>query len=417
MSRRVVVTGVGLVTPIGIGTEDTWSGLCNGKSGIGTITRFDTEGFATKIAGQINNFDSSLWIPPREAKSMDQFIHFGIAAAELAKKDAGFPEGKFEGEEAERVGVFIGAGLGGISTIENTYEAYKTKGARHGISPFFVPGIIVNLAPGQVSIRFGAKGPNYSHVSACSTGAHAIGDALRLIQHGDVDVMFCGGTESTISPLGVGGFNSARALSTRNEDPTAASRPFDKDRDGFVMAEGAGVIVLEELEHAKKRGARIYAEMLGYSANSDAHHITAPAPEGEGAQRCMRLALKDAKLSPSEIDYINAHGTSTKMNDANETLAIKKIFGDHARKLMVSSTKSMTGHMLGAAGGVETAICALSVHKGIVPPTINYTTPDPDCDLDYVPNTAREIKVRTALSNSFGFGGTNACLILGSLRD
>jgi 3-oxoacyl-[acyl-carrier-protein] synthase II len=286
------------------------------------------------------------------------------------------------------------------------------KGPRHGISPFFVPMIIVNLAPGQISIRFGAKGPNFSHVSACSTGAHAIGEAMRTIMHGDADAMICGGTEATVSPLGVGGFNSMRALSTRNEAPEQASRPFDKDRDGFVIAEGAGIVVIEELEHAKKRGAKIYAELTGYAANADAYHITAPAPEGEGAQRCMKLALKDAKLAPGDVGYINAHGTSTKMNDYNETLAIKKVFGDAARKVMVSSTKSMTGHMLGAAGGVETAICALALARGAIPPTINYTTPDPECDLDYVPNTAREIRVQHALTNSYGFGGTNASLIL-----
>ena len=411
MSRKeVVITGIGLITPVGIGTEETWQGLLAGRSGIGRITKFNTTNYATQIAGEVNNFDPTRWIAAREARSMDVFIQFAIGAAAMAVEDSGL---KIEGEFAERVGVFVGAGLGGITTIERTHDAIHEKGPRHGVSPFFVPGIIINLAPGQISIRHGAKGPNYSHVSACSTGAHAIGDAMRLIQHGYADAMICGGTEATITPLGVGGFNAARALSTRNSDPTQASRPFDLDRDGFVMAEGAGVLVLEELEHAKARGAKIYARMLGYAANSDAHHITAPAPESEGAQRCMRLALKDAGLSPEGIDYINAHGTSTKINDTNESLAIKKVFGDHARKVMVSSTKSMTGHMLGAAGGVETAISALTVSRGIVPPTINYTTPDPTCDLDYVPNTAREVPVKVALSNSFGFGGTNACLILG----
>lgn len=410
MSRKVVITGIGLITPVGVGTEENWQGLLAGRSGIGRITKFDTTSYATRIAGEVKNFDPTRWIPSREAKSMDVFIQYAVAAAAMAMEDSGL---KIEGEFAERVGVFVGAGLGGITTIERTYDAIREKGPRHGVSPFFVPGIIINLAPGQISIRHGAKGPNYSHVSACSTGAHAIGDAMRLIQHGYADAMICGGTESTITPLGVGGFNAARALSPRNDDPERASRPFDKDRDGFVMSEGAGIIVLEEYEHAKARGAKIYAQMLGYAANSDAHHITAPAPEAEGAQRCMRLALKDAGLATEAVDYINAHGTSTKMNDTNESLAIKKVFGDHARKLMVSSTKSMTGHMLGAAGGVETAICALTVARGVVPPTINYTTPDPDCDLDYVPNTAREVPVKVALSNSFGFGGTNACLILG----
>ena len=410
MSRRVVITGIGMISPLGIGTEQNWQALLAGRPGIGPITKFDATNFATRIAGEVKDFDPTPWMTSRDARSMDVFIQFAVAAGAMAVEDSGL---KIEGEFAERVGVFVGAGLGGITTIERTHDTLHEKGPRHGVSPFFVPGIIINLAPGQISIRHGAKGPNYSHVSACSTGTHAIGDAMRLIKHGYADAMICGGTEATITPLGIGGFNAARALSTSNDDPARASRPFDKDRDGFVMAEGAGIIVLEELEHAKARGAKIYAEMLGYAANSDAHHITAPAPEAEGAQRCMKLALADATLNSEGIDYINAHGTSTKMNDMNESIAVKKVFGDHARKVMVSSTKSMTGHMLGAAGGIETAICALTVSRGVVPPTINYTTPDPDCDLDYVPNTAREVPVKTALSNSFGFGGTNACLILG----
>jgi 3-oxoacyl-[acyl-carrier-protein] synthase II len=340
---------------------------------------------------------------------VDLFIQFAIAAGAMAVADSGLA---IEGEFAERVGCYVGAGLGGLATLENTHSTLQEKGPRHGISPFFVPSLIINLAPGQLSIRHGARGPNMSHVSACSTSAHAIGEAFRAIVHDDADAMICGGAEATVTPLGVGGFNSMRALSTRNEEPTRASRPFDKDRDGFVIAEGAGIVVIEELEHALRRGARIYAEIKGYAANADAHHITAPAPEGEGLQRCMRLALKDAGMQPGDIDYINAHGTSTKMNDAHETLAIKRVFADHARKLMVSSTKSMTGHMLGATGGVETAICALTVAKGIVPPTINYDTPDPECDLDYVPNTAREVRVRAAMTNSSGFGGTNASLVL-----
>jgi len=413
MARRVAITGMGLVTPVGVGTEKTWAGLLDGKSGIGPITQFDAGAFATQIAGEVSDFDVEQWLKRREAKTMDRFIHFAIAAAEMAREDAKLD---ITPENAERVGVFVGAGLGGLSTIEQTHKTLLEKGPRHGISPYFVPGIIVNLAAGQVSIRFGAKGPNYSHVSACSTGAHAIGDAFRSIQRGDADVMVCGGAEATVTPLGVGGFNALRALSTRNESPELASRPFDKDRDGFVVAEGAGVLVLEELEQAKARGANIYAEVLGYAANSDAHHITAPAPEGEGAQRCMKAALADGGLPPSAVGYINAHGTSTKMNDANETRAIHAVFGEHARSLMVSSTKSMTGHMLGAAGGVETAVAALVVSRGKVPPTINYTTPDPDCDLDYVPNSAREAKVDVALSNSFGFGGTNACLIVGQVK-
>jgi 3-oxoacyl-[acyl-carrier-protein] synthase II len=409
MARRVVVTGIGLVTPIAVGTEETWQGLLAGKSGIGPITHFDHTAFATHFAGEVKDFDPLRWMTSREVKTVDAFIQYAIAAAALAVADSGL---EIKDEFAERVGCFVGAGLGGVTTIEATCKTLWEKGPRYGISPFFVPMIIVNLAPGQISIRHGAKGPNVSQVSACSTGAHAIGDAFRVIERGDADAMICGGTEATVTALGVGGFNSMRALSTRNDAPQQASRPFDLDRDGFVIAEGSGIIVLEELEHAKARGARIYAEMRGYGLNADAHHITSPAPGGAGAQRCMRLALKDAHLDPSDIGYINAHGTSTKINDATETLAIKSVFGDAARKLMVSSTKSMTGHMLGAAGGVETAICALVLARGVVPPTINYTTPDPECDLDYVPNTARETRVQHVLTNSFGFGGTNACLIL-----
>ena len=409
MARRVVVTGVGLVTPVAVGTEETWQGLLAGKSGIGPITHFDHSSFATHFAGEVKGFDPTRWMTSREAKQVDAFIQYAIAAAGLAVEDSGL---EIKGEFAERVGCFVGAGLGGVTTIEATCKTLWEKGPRHGISPFFVPMIIVNLAPGQISIRHGAKGPNVSQVSACSTGAHAIGDAFRVIERGDADAMICGGTEATVSPLGVGGFNSMRALSTRNEHPQLASRPFDRDRDGFVIAEGAGILILEELEHARARGAKLYAEVRGYGLNADAHHITSPSPGGEGAQRCMKLALKDAKLAPSDIGYINAHGTSTKINDATETFAIKQVFGDAARKLMVSSTKSMTGHMLGAAGGVETGICALVLSRGVVPPTINYTTPDPECDLDYVPNTAREVRVQHALTNSFGFGGTNACLIL-----
>jgi 3-oxoacyl-[acyl-carrier-protein] synthase II len=408
MARRVVVTGIGLVTPVAVGTEETWQALLAGKSGIGPITKFDHTAFATHFAGEVKDFDSSKWMTAREAKTLDPFVRYAVAAGSMAVADSGL---EIKGELAERVGCFIGAGLGGVTTIEATCKTLGDKGPRHGFSPFFVPMIIVNLASGNLSIRFGAKGPNLSQVSACSTGTHAIGDAARVIERGDADAMICGGTEATITPLGVGGFNAMRALSTRNDAPQQASRPFDKDRDGFVIAEGSGILVIEEIEHAKKRGAKIYAEITGYAANADAHHITSPAPEGEGAQRCMRLALKDAKLSPSDIGYINAHGTSTEINDATETLAIKKVFGDHARKLMVSSTKSMTGHMLGATGGVEAAVCALTLARGAIAPTINYTTPDPACDLDYVPNTAREARVQHVLTNSFGFGGTNACLV------
>jgi 3-oxoacyl-[acyl-carrier-protein] synthase II len=410
MSRRVVVTGIGLVTPLAIGTEETWQAVLAGRSGIAQITHFDHSAFSTHFAGEVKNFDPARWgISSREAKTNDAFIQYALAGAAMAMADSGL---EIKGAFAERVGCFVGAGLGGVSTIEATCRTLAEKGPRYGISPFFVPMIIVNLAPGQISIRYGAKGPNLSQVSACSTGAHAIGDAFRVIQRGDADAMICGGTEATVSPLGVGGFNSMRALSTRNDDPQRASRPFDLDRDGFVIAEGAGILVIEELEHARARGAKIYGEIRGYGANADAHHITAPAPEGEGAQRCMKLALKDAGIAPAQVGYINAHGTSTKMNDANETHAIKKVFGDAARKVMVSSTKSMTGHMLGAAGGVETAFCALALSRGVIPPTINYTTPDPECDLDYVPNTAREARVDHVITNSFGFGGTNACLVL-----
>jgi 3-oxoacyl-[acyl-carrier-protein] synthase II len=408
MARRVVVTGVGLVTPVAVGTEETWQGLLAGKSGIGPITHFDHTKFATHFAGEVKNFDPTRWMTSRESKQVDCFIQYAIAAAALAVEDSGI---EIKGEFAERVGCFVGAGLGGVTTIETTCKTLWEKGPRHGISPFFVPMIIVNLAPGQISIRHGAKGPNVSQVSACSTGAHAIGDAFRVIERGDADAMICGGTEATVSPLGVGGFNSMRALSTRNDAPQQASRPFDKDRDGFVIAEGAGVFVIEELEHAKKRGAKIYAELKGYGVSSDAHHMVQPAENGEGAQRCMRAALRDAEIDASTVGYINAHGTSTGQGDIAETVAVKTVFGDHARKLAMSSTKSMTGHTLGAAGGIEAAFAVLALERGILPPTINYETPDPACDLDYVPNQAREVRVHAALSNSFGFGGTNATLI------
>ena len=412
MPRRVAVTGLGLVTPVGIGTEETWRALLGGVSGIAPITRFDASEFTTRFAGEVKGFEPTRWISAREARSSmsDLFIQFAMAAGTMAMDDAGLV---LDGELGERTGCFIGSGMGGVATLEATHLALQAKGPRHGISPFFVTQIIINLAAGQLSIKYGAKGPCYGQVSACSSGAHAIGDAFRLIQRGETDAMICGGSEAVVTPLGVGGFAAMRALSTRNDAPALACRPFDLDRDGFVLSEGAGILVLEELEHAKKRGARIHAILEGYAANADAHHITAPAEEGEGVQRCMRTALADAGLGVDSIDYINAHGTSTKMNDATETLAIKKVFGDHARKLMVSSTKSMTGHLLGAAGGVEAAFTALAVARAQIPPTINYTTPDPDCDLDYVPGVAREVKVGHALTNSFGFGGANACLIFG----
>jgi 3-oxoacyl-[acyl-carrier-protein] synthase II len=407
MRRRVVITGIGLVTPVGIGVEETWQALCSGRSGIGPITQFDATAYTARIAGEVKGFEPTRWIEAKEARSIDRFIQFAIAAADLAVKDSGL---EIKPEIEERVGVFVGAGLGGVNVIERTHSALLEKGPRHGFSPYFVPAIIVNLAPGQISIRQRAKGPNMSHVSACSTGAHSIGEAARTIERGDADAMIAGGTEATVQPLGVGGFCAMRALSTRNEEPTRASRPFDAERDGFVIAEGAGIVVLEELEFARQRGARIIAELAGYAATADAHHITAPSPDGEGAQRCMRLCLRDAGLSPTDVGYVNAHGTSTKYNDATETAAIKKVFGDHARKLAISSTKSMTGHLLGAAGGIETAFAALAVARGVLPPTINYEHPDPECDLDYVPNQAREIRTEAAISNSFGFGGTNACL-------
>jgi 3-oxoacyl-[acyl-carrier-protein] synthase II len=407
--RRVVVTGLGVVSPLGIGTEPTWSGLVSGKSGIGPITQFDCTDFATKFAGEVKDFDPTVWIDKREAKTHDRFLNLGIVAAQLAMDDSGL---SVTDANRERVGVYLGAGLGGVSTIERTHAQLLEKGPRR-MSPYFVPMIIVNMAPGLVSIRFGIKGPNFSHVSACSTGAHSIGEAMRTIQRGDVDAMIAGGCEATITPLGVGGFNAMRALSTRNEEPQRASRPWDKDRDGFVIAEGAGVMILEELEHAKARGAKIHAELVGYGVSSDAHHMAQPAPGGEGAARCMRNALNDAKLDPSKIGYINAHGTSTPQGDVAETVAVKTVFGAHATKLAMSSTKSMTGHMLGAAGGVEAAISVLAVERGVLPPTINLENQDvPDCDLDYVPNHARETRVDYALSNSFGFGGTNASLIV-----
>ena len=411
MSRRVVITGIGLVTPLGIGIEENWQALTAGRSGIAPITQFDASAFATHIAGEVKGFDPTRWMEKREAKSIDRFLQFALAAGKMALEDAGLPQ-KFEGEAAERAGCYVGAGLGGVITIERTHEAYQQKGPRHGFSPFFVPAIIVNMAPGLLSIHHNLRGPNFSHVSACSTGAHSIGEAARAIAYGTCDVIVAGGAEATISPLGIGGFNAARAMSTRNDAPTKASRPFDAERDGFVVAEGAGIMVLEEYEAAKRRGARIYGEVKGYAATSDAHHMTAPAPDAEGAQRCMRLAIKDAGIPAESIGYINAHGTSTKFNDAGETKAVKAVFGEHARKLAVSSSKSMTGHMLGAAGGVETAYCALVLQRNVLPPTINQEHPDPECDLDYVPNQAREKRVEAVLTNSFGFGGTNATLIL-----
>src|SRR4051812_34953150 len=409
MDRRVVVTGIGLVTPVGIGRDETWNALVAGQSGIAPITLFDVTDFATKFGGEVKSWEPTRWIEKRDAKTYDRFLQFGVVASQLAKDDAGLT---VDASNAERTGVYLGAGLGGVATIEKTHAALLEKGPRRGISPYFVPMIIVNMAPGLVSIRMGAKGPNFSHVSACSTGAHSIGEAMRAIQRGDADVMFAGGCEATITPLGVGGFNAMRALSTRNEEPNRASRPFDLDRDGFVIAEGAGVLILEELERAKKRGAKIYGELRGYGLSSDAYHMVQPPDGGEGAQRCMKMALRDAELDVSKIGYINAHGTSTKQGDIAETVAVKTVFGEHAKTLAMSSTKSMTGHTLGAAGGIEAAFAVMAVERGILPPTVNLEKPDPDCDLDYVPNTARQVKIDAALSNSFGFGGTNASLIV-----
>ncbi len=408
--RRVVVSGLGIVSPLGTGLQSSWDGALEGRSGIRTITRFDTSKYVTEfpvtIAGEVPDFDPKDFIGKKDIKKMDTFIQYAVAAADMACKDSGF---EVTEENAERVGVFIGAGIGGLGSIEHWYDVLNEKGPGR-ITPFFIPMVIINLAAGQVSIRLGAKGPNSCAVTACATGTHSIGDAFRLIQHGSADVMFAGGTESTITPLCVSGFNALKALSTKNDTPEAASRPFDKDRDGFVIGEGAGVLMLEELESAKARGARIYCELVGYGMNSDAFHMTMPSPDGEGAARCINLALNDAGIDLSTIDYINAHGTSTHFNDLYESMAIKKVFGDHAGSIAVSSTKGMTGHLLGAAGGIEAVFTAKSIEEKKVPPTINYETPDPDCDLDYVPNSARDLDIRAALSNSFGFGGTNAVL-------
>ena len=406
MRRRVVVTGMGIISPLGIGVEENWSAIINGKSGIGPITRFDTGSFPVRFAGEVAGFDAEQYMGHKEVKKMDRFIHFAVAASDYALKDSGY---KITKKNAERVGVQVGVGLGGLPAIEKYHNLYKERGVRR-ISPFFIPMVIANLASGQVSIHSGAKGPNTCVVTACATGTHSIGDAARLIQYGDADVMIAGGTESVITPLCVGGFHAAKALSTRNEDPEGASRPFDKDRDGFVIGEGCGVVVLEEYEAAKRRGAKVYGEIIGYALNGDAYHITSTSPNGEGAARCMKLALKNAGINNNEVQYINAHGTSTGA-DAIESQSIKSTFGYHAYDLSISSTKSMTGHLLGAAGGVEAIYTLLAISRGVLPPTINYNTPDPECDLDYTPNQAKEVKITTAISNSFGFGGTNAVLV------
>jgi len=405
--RRVVITGMGVITPLGVGLEQSWKNLLQGRPGIRRITQFDASQFPTQIAGEVDGFVPEDYIELKEIKKMDRFIHFALAAAHMALDDSGYT---ITEQNAERAGVFVGSGIGGLHTIEHYHSVLLEKGPKR-ITPFFIPMLVVNLASGQISIKFGAKGPNSAVATACATGSHAIGDAFKIIQHGDADVMIAGGAESVITPLGIGGFNAMKALSTRNDEPDKASRPFDRDRDGFVMGEGAGIIILESLESASQRNAKIYAEIVGYGMSADAYHITSPAPGGEGAARCMTIALKDGGTDPSEVDYINAHGTSTKYGDELETSAIKTVFRDHAYKLLVSSTKSMTGHLLGAAGGVESVITVKSIYHSIVPPTINLDNPDPECDLNYVPHQSKEVPIRYALTNSFGFGGTNACLL------
>ena len=402
-----MVTGIGLVTPLGTGVEKTWQSLCEGKSGIGRITRFDPSELPSQIAAEVKDFDPADFIDKKEIKKMDRFIQFGIAAARMAVEDARL---EITEATADRVGVYVGAGIGGLPAIESNHIKFLEGGIKK-LTPFFIPMVIINLVSGHIAIMVGAKGPNSAVVTACATGTHAIGDAFKIIQRGDADIMIAGGTESTISPLAVGGFCAMRALSVRNDEPEKASRPFDAMRDGFVMGEGAGVVILEELTLAEKRGAKIYAEVCGYGMTGDAYHITSPAPEGVGAARCMNATLKDAGLSPDDISYINAHGTSTKFNDENESSAIKAVFGKKAYDIPVSSTKSMTGHLLGAAGGIEAVFSVLAIDRSVIPPTINYEFPDPECDLDYVPNKSRASNVDVALSNSFGFGGTNACIL------
>ncbi len=408
MKKRVVITGIGAVTPVGNTAETFWQALLAGQSGIGMITRFDTSDFDAKIAGEVKGFEPTAFIDKKEARRMDRFTQFAIAASKMALEDSGM---ELEKEDRSRIGVFVGSGIGGMDTLHDQYKNLFEKGPNR-VSPFFIPMMIANMAAGQVSIAFGLQGPSSCVVTACATGTNCIGDAMKVIQRGDADVMVAGGTEAAISPAGMAGFCSMKALSTRNEAPEQASRPFEKDRDGFVMGEGSGVVILESLEHALARGAKIYAELAGYGTNADAYHVTAPAPEGAQAARCMELAIKDAGLTVADVDYINAHGTSTPLNDKNETLGIKALFGNHAKNIAVSSIKSMTGHLLGAAGGIECVATALTVANDMMPPTINYDIPDPELDLDYVPNQARAKVIRVALSNSFGFGGHNATLLI-----
>jgi 3-oxoacyl-[acyl-carrier-protein] synthase II len=407
MKRRVVVTGFGAITPVGNDVESTWAAIVAGRSGGAPITKFDTTNFPVTFACEVKGFDPSVYMDRKEAKRADQYTQYAVAAAVQAMKDAGLDESNIG--DPDRIGVILGSGIGGLKSFEEQHDVYRERG-QSKISPFFIPMFIADIAAGIVSMRFNAKGPNYATVSACATSAHAIGDAFRTIQYGDADIMITGGSEATVTPMAIGGFANMKALSERNESPETASRPFDATRDGFVMGEGAGVVILEEYEHAKARGAKIHAEIVGYGATGDAHHLTAPAPEGEGAQRAMKRAMKDAGITPADVDYINAHGTSTPANDLNETKAIKAVFGDQANKIHVSSTKSMTGHMLGAAGAVEFIFCALAARDSIIPPTINYSTPDPELNLNYTPNKAAKHEVKLALSNSFGFGGHNVTL-------
>jgi 3-oxoacyl-[acyl-carrier-protein] synthase II len=405
--RRVVVTGMGIVSPVGNSLQAAWDAVTNGRSGIGKITHFDTTGYTTNIAGEVRDFDPKTWLPPKDAKRMDTFIHYGLAAAYMAMSDANL---EIDESNAERAGVLIGSGIGGVRGIEETAIDLHTGGPRK-ISPFYVPSTIINMVSGQLCILRGFKGPNFSAVSACASSNHSVGMAMRMIQYGDADIMVAGGAEHGCTPTSVGGFCSMKALSTRNDDPTRASRPWDRDRDGFVLSDGAGILILEEFEHAKKRGAKIYCELAGFGASSDAYHMTAPSENGEGPSRCMAMAMRDAGVNPEQVDYVNAHGTSTPLGDLAETHAMKRAFGDHAYKMMVSSTKSMTGHLLGAAGGIEAVFSVLALHNGVVPPTINLENPGEGCDLDYVPNVARETKVEVAMSNGFGFGGTNGTLV------
>jgi 3-oxoacyl-[acyl-carrier-protein] synthase II len=406
MERRVVVTGIGCVSPLGIGVDETWKGIVEGRSGITRITKFDASNLPSQIAGEVKNFKPQDFMPEKLVSRVDTFIQYAIASARMALEDAKL----VDVELGERAGVIIGVGMGGVGQVEHYTRILDERGYKR-VTPFFIPMIIPNMAAGQVAILFGAKGPNLAVCTACAAGNHAIGEAYRMIKNGLIDIAICGGTESLITPLTVAGFAVMKALSTRNDEPEKASRPFDAKRDGFVIAEGAGILVLEELTHAQKRGAKVYAELIGYGATCDAYHMTAPSPDGEGAETCMKLALEDANIAPNEVDYINAHGTSTPLNDVVETKAIKKVFGEHAYKLMVSSTKSMTGHLLGGAGGLEAVITVKALETGIVPPTINLEEPDPECDLDYVPNQARRVNIKVAMSNAFGFGGTNACLV------